>query len=166
MPILYSSFKKPFKYPGVHDKDSKVVYRINYRPENWTPSKEVVAGVDICQPTTPTGFIYECAVSGVTGLSQPTFGGAEVTDGTAKWVAKNDALLIGRLDTIGTSIWTPSSGVTLDNMALSNGAAKCRVTAIPEGAATFTLTNHIVVNRDNGDVEEFDRTLIVKVSET
>lgn len=54
-------------------------------PEPWAAEKAVSAG---CIVITPGGLLYQCARGGTTDASEPTWGGATVTDGTVTWTKR------------------------------------------------------------------------------
>jgi len=68
-------------------------------------------------------------------------------------------------DVITTSTWTADrTDVTMDNDGNDALKSWVRVTAVP-AATSFTLTNHVVVTRADAKVEEFDRSMIVKIKD-
>jgi hypothetical protein len=114
--------------------------------------------------------MYECVSGGRTDLTEPTWGTVEdeiTKDGGAAWkcLPRNSVLKTG--DTLTASTWTADTGCTLDNAAIIDGAAtKVRVTAVPADADAFTLVNHVTIVRLNGDTEEFDRSMYIRITQT
>ena len=115
--------------------------------DEWATITAATSGTTTVVPTTPNGYAYDCTTSGTTGASEPTWPTTEdstVTDGTVVWTAR----FIG----------------TLDNESIvSSIKTKFRLTAVPSGATSATIINHITVSRNNGDTEEFDRSLVINI---
>lgn len=165
--MLYDSGLKPYKHPIIYDPDEKRYYSRSYRPRDWSASKEYIKSRDLVVPTTPNGLMYECSSGGISGGTEPTWStteGATTTDNTVSWKGIAYDLLLDTGDSITASTWTADADATLDNDSIVNGIqTKVRLTAVAVGTTQVTLTNHITVIRGNGDVEEFDRSMIVKV---
>lgn len=166
---LYALGDKPFKHPTVYDPNEKVYYSISYRPRTRADSTEYLKGVDVVILTTPNGLLYECVSGGMSAATPPTFStveGDDTEDGSVTWRTRPYDLLLNTGDVITASTWTGTNGETIDNDAIVNSIqTKFRLTAVPAGATTATLVNHITVTRVNGDVEEFDRSIIIKVKD-
>lgn len=172
MAIIYADDSGPIIWPltEYHDPESKKYYYIDYMPETRQNSKAYIKDVDLIIPSTFNGCMYQCVSGGISAPSSPTFTtleGGTVTDGDVKWKTKpySGKLLPG--DVISSSIWTGDTGVTFTNPSLIlNGiTAACRVDSVPAGAKKFTITNHIVINRATGRVEEFEKSLIVSIKQ-
>ena len=165
--MLYDSGLKPFKHPDPYDPDEKKYYSRQYRPSDWAAATEYIKGVSLVIPTTPNGLMYECTSGGISAATEPTFStteGATTTDGTVIWTAKAYDLLLNTGDSITASTWTGTNSETVDNDSIVGGIqTKFRLTAVPAGATSATLINHITVTRANADVEEFDRSIVIKV---
>ncbi len=165
--MLYDSGLKPYKHPVPYDIDEKTYYSRSYRPADWAATTEYIKGESLVIPTTPNGLKYECTSGGISGATEPTFGtveGGATVDGTVQWKAKQYDLLLNTGDSITASSWTGTNSETIDNDSIVGGIqTKFRLTAVPAGATSATIVNHITVTRANGDVEEFDRSLIIKI---
>ncbi len=171
MTILYSTGEKPYKLPKseTYDPDEKRFYSASYRPKSWVADKEYLQGVDVVIPASANGFYYECSSSGVSGATEPVFAttdGSTTADNTVQWQAIAYNLLLRTGDTITASTWTGVNGETVDNESIVGGSqTRFRLLTVPTDATTATLKNHITVTRLNGDVEEFDRSLIIPVKQ-
>ena len=167
MSILYSSGNKPFKHPNRYDADEKKYYSVSYRPKTRIDSTEYTKGKDIIILSTPNGLMYECVSGGISAATAPTFSTleeAETADGEASWKGKAYNLLLDTGDAITTSTWTGTNGETVDNESIVGGIqTKFRLTAVPSGATSATIVNHITVTRANSDVEELDRSIVIMV---
>jgi hypothetical protein len=170
MTIIYSDDSGPIIWPitDLHDPSSKKYYFIDYRPAIRISSKEYVKGMDVVVPTTSNGCMYECVSGGISASTSPTFlteEGKTTIDGDVVWKCKP---LISRLstgDTITVSTWTGDVGVIQDNpLILSNITTGSRVTSIPVGATSFTITNHITILRLSGRIEEFDKSAVITIA--
>ena len=141
-------------------------------PPVWTANTPVIDNVTVVVPTVDNGCMYECVSGGRTGLTEPTWSTIEddnfpTVDGGAEWkcIPRNSVLKSG--DVISASTWTGDTGCTLDNPSVMDSkATKVRVTAVPADADAFTLVNHVTVTRLSGDVEEFDRSLYISITQT
>jgi len=169
MTILYDEGTGPYTHPVPYDPDSKVFYSRTYRPSDWSAANEYIEGVDLVLPTTPNGFMYECVSGGISGASEPTFGTTKskfTADGSVKWKAVPYSLLLNTGDSITASTWTRTNNETIDvDSIIDTIQTKFRLIAVPSGATSATIVNHISVVRANGDPEEFDRTMIITVKE-
>jgi hypothetical protein len=169
MSIIYSFGSKPIKLPDnmSYDINEKKYYSLMYRPATWSANKEYKKGIDVVIPSLPNGLYYECSSGGISGANEPSFGTVEkgtTTDGSVEWIARPYDLLLDTGDTISASTWSGANGEMIDNASIVAGIqTKCRLVSVPAGADAATLTNHITVTRANGDVEEFDRSIIIKV---
>lgn len=169
MKPLYSEGNIQYNYPYSHDPDEKKYYTFSYRPAVWTADTEVVKGVDVIVAPTSNGMLYECTSGGITGSVAPTFGTLEkgtTADNSAVWTAKPLTLMLADGDTITLSTWSVPTDTTFDNDSIVSGiATKLRLTAVPTDAEEVTITNTVTVTRVNGDVEEFDRSIIIRITE-
>lgn len=170
MTILYSDDSGPIIWPltDLHDPQSKKYYYIDYRPATRANSKEYIKGLDVVIPTVSNGCMYECVSGGISAASQPTFlteEGKNTIDGDVLWKCKP---LISRLatgDTITLSTWTGDVGVTFsDAVIITTTTTGTRVTAVPAGATSITITNHITILRASGRTEEFDKSIVISVA--
>lgn len=164
--MLYSATAKgPFKVSGVHDPNSKRYIGIIYRPDTWQPStvyyKRFDDDYDIVVASVFKGMYFKVTNPGMSGTTEPTWPttvGATVKDGGIVWqaVAYN---LLPPSESISSSTWVATDSVTIDQQSNTSNTTQCRITAVPDGVATFSLTNHTV--KTNG--EEDDITLQFKV---
>jgi hypothetical protein len=166
---------KPLKPKIVHDPDESVYYTLRYRAPIWASEteKKQASAIDdvgdIVMPTVRNGFYAECISSGITGTTEPTWGSAvneQVTDGTVTWKMLTDYFELESGDVISSSSWTADDvGVVMDNDGTSNGDAYVRVTAVPAGATSFTLTNELTILRGIGTTEIINRSITIKIKE-
>jgi len=150
-----------------YDPQEKRFYYLKYRPDTWEADKETIQGVDVVIPPSPNGCKYEAVSGGTTGAVVPTFSTTKkgiTTDNDVSWKCSpyDLELLVG--DTITASTFAGTNGETIDNESIVSGVmTKFRLTSVPDGATTATIINHTTVTRINGDVEEFDRSLIIPI---
>lgn len=166
MTLLLSAGAKKFKYPAKHDKDELKYYSIAWRPKIRLNSKEYLLD-DVVVPSTANGFCYVCTNPGLSAASTPTMStviDGTTVDGTVEWTARPYDMQLNTGDTIETSTWIPSTGVTVDNQGIDQGVTWCRVTAVPTDATTFELTNRVAVLRLDGKHESYDRTLVITIA--
>lgn len=167
--VMFSTGDKPTKLPKnrAYDINEKRFYSMSYRPKNWVANQEVIKNAGLVIPTVPNGFYYECSSSGNTDAVEPVFLTtlkSKTPDNTAEWTAKIYDFLLNTGDTITSSTWTGTNGETVDSESIVDGIqTKFRLTSVAADAKTVTLVNHIAVSRLNGDVEEFDRSIIIPV---
>lgn len=168
MAILYADRSKPFKYPYKYDPQDKKFHSFSYRPPVWEPSKEVIKDVSLYVPTVSNGCMYPCSSGGITGATEPvwsTIEGAATADNDVEFTAKPLDSLLAEGDSITYSAWAHDTGVVIDSEAIIEGIlTKFRLTAVPIDVKSVQLVNHITVQRVNGDLEEFDSTIIIQVS--
>lgn len=166
MSLIISSNKKVVKYPFLHDPLDEKYYPFVYRPRERVSSTEYLLD-DTIRPAVPNGYYYVCANAGVAGSVEPTFAtkaNGKTTDGTVVWLAVPWNLMLNTGDSISASSFTASVGVTLSDASYDDGV--CSVKVVDTGAlALFTLTNHITILRNDGKVEQFDRSIDVTVGE-
>ena len=169
MTIIYNDDSAPIIWPitDCHDISSKKYYTIYYRPDLVQRSKEYIKDVSIMVPTISNGCMYICTSGGISSATEPTWDTIEgkiTVDGTVSWKCKALSARLGAGDTITTSTWTTSTGVTTDlPIILNNTATTVRVTNVITTSKTFTLTNHITITRLSGRVEEFDKSIIITI---
>lgn len=153
------------KVARVHDPDSKQYADITYRPGVWQANTvyyhRETDDYDAVIATTFNGLYYKVINPGLAGATEPTWPttvGATVKDGGIVWeaVAYN---LLPPTESISTSTWVATDGVTIDQQTSTTSSAQCRIAAVPVGVTGFSLTNHTV--KSNG--EEDDVTLQFKV---
>ena len=169
--IIYSGDSGIIDYPEdlAHDPDSKVFYRLDYRPPFRKSSQYYIKGLDVVIPLIPNGCMYECISGGVTDTLTPTLPTLEsktVDDGTVRWKVLPYAAKLGYGDTITDSTWTASAGVTVANSLVFGGTITyIKVTSVLPTLKTFTITNHVTVTRVSGIQEEYERTLRIRVAQ-
>jgi hypothetical protein len=165
--IYPSTAKGPFKVAGFHDRDSKRIIGIIYKPATWVTGtvyyRRSDDDYDIVLPTVFKGLYFKANNPGLSGSTEPvwpTTVGATVTDGGIVWeaVAYN---LMTPTTTISTSTFTASDGVTLISPSNTAGTTQVTISAVPAGVASFTITNHTV----KSTAEEEDVTLLIKVTD-
>lgn len=166
---IYSLGDKPVLLPKTmaYDIDEKKYYSLTYRPPIWAANKPYISGVDVVMPSIQNGFYYECISGGISNATEPVFGTIEnqkTTDGTVEWLARAYSFLLNPGDTITSSVWTGTNGEAIDNASIVGGyQTKFRLIGVNVNATEATIVNHIVVTRQNGDVEEFERSIVIHV---
>ena len=169
--IVYSNDSGPIEYSieEYHDPDSKRYYRIDYRPPMRANNRAYIKNKDLVTLSYENGCMYECLSGGVSDTLEPSFltiEGELVLDGSVIWrcVPLSSRLYIG--DTITASEWScPEGAILSGSLIFNNWATFIKVLSIPEGISQFTLVNHITILRDSGLIEEFDKSLIIKVAQ-
>lgn len=165
--MIYSATAKGgFKMPAPFDPNSKKYTGVIYIPDTWAATHVYYMDdyrYDIVIPTVFKAKYYKVVQPGKSGATEPAWPsaiGEQVTDGDVIWecVAYD---LIPPTDTISTSTFTASDGVTLTGASISGGKTQVKISAVPTGVTQFTVTNHTV--RTSG--EEDDVTLVFKVGE-
>ncbi len=177
MAFIYETCRtSPLSFQCPHDPDAKKYYSFRYRAPAWSSdtAKKEKSGLavigDIVRPSTANGFYYECTSGGITDAAEPnpwgTITDATTTDNDVEWTAIPDDLLIQTGDTLTSSDWEVDDvDVILDNDAITGFDTYVRVTAVPVDTTSFVLRNVVVVTRSGGKVEEFNRTIKVKIKE-
>ena len=166
--MIYSATAKgPFKIAGYHDKDSKKLVGLRFKPAAWTSGTLYyvwnTATYDVVIPTVFKGIYFRATNPGLSGATEPTWPtlvGDTIEDNGIIWeaVAYN---LMPITESISGSTWTASDSVIISQQAFTASTTQVRIDAVPAGVLSFTLTNHYVKN--NG--EEDDVTLLFKVAE-
>ena len=168
--IVYAHDDKPVKWPkeDSHDPDNESYYYISYKPEVRVDSTAYVKGVDVMIPPTDNGCMYVC-ISGGTSASTipniPTIEGGVFYDGDVTWKCKPFTTRLGSADSISSSVWTGDVGVTLTLDAIVGGTTEVKVTAVPSGVTSFTITNEIGILLASGKTEKRQKTIIIPVKE-
>ena len=170
MTINYNKGCAPFTFKCSHDKDSKVFYTMVYRPYPWQPNKSYIKNRDLVIPTSPNGMAFTVVSGGVTGATEPNWIVEEsqnTIDNSVTFKAVEYDFLLNYGDSITTSIWYGDTGTVFDNDEIvSVCITKARLIAVPGDAKKTTIVNHITVTRNNGKIEEFDRSIILKIKQT
>ena len=158
--MIYSaSSKNGYLFAGVYDPDSKRPVGIIYAPVNWVANTVYYHrsddDYDIVIPTAFTGLYYRVKSAGKSGSTEPTWGfitGGETVDGVTglEWEAVSYNLM-PPTDTIATSTWTATNGVTLSGSAHTNGTTQVFISTVPAGITEFAITNHTIRNTGQED---------------
>jgi hypothetical protein len=152
---------------GVYDKDSKKVVGLVFRPNAWSANTVYYyrssSDYDVVVPTVFKGLYYKVINPGMSGATEPVWSTTVddiVTDNGIQWqaVAYN---LMPPTESITASTWAASNSVTTASPSFTANTTQVKITAVPAGVDSFTLTNHYV--KSNG--EEDDVTLLFKVAE-
>lgn len=167
----YSKGLEPYKHDIPYDPNSKAFYYKAYRPQTRLGAFEYMEGdhADYVLPPVDNGFMYVCVSGGISAAIAPTFiaiKGKITVDGTVKWQAIPYDMLLLSGDSITASAWSGSGGETISSESIVAGSiTKFRLDGVVSGSKKATVINHITVLRANGDVEEFDSTLIITIKE-
>ena len=167
MAINISKGCGPYVFKCAHDPNSKVYYTHTYRPRIWQPNKYYIKDVDIVIPTTPNGMAYQIDSGGISGANEPAWiviEGKKTEDNTVTYKAEKYDYFLDYGDSVVASTWTGATGVSFDNDSIVGGIqTKARLVSVPTDAKSITIVNHVTINRVNGDVEEYDRSLILNI---
>lgn len=181
MAIIYSDNSSKIQWPdaNAHDPNSQKFYYIYYRPEYWNPITSYIKDSDVVLPSVDNGCMYECVSGGISATDEPTWitiEGNLFNDNDVKWRCMPRRSRLTNKDIILTSTWTATSGVSLDSQNIQGGfITSVKVSAISNinnlplncyANRVMELTNHISVLRFNGQIEEFDKTIVITVRET
>jgi hypothetical protein len=165
--IYPANAKGPFRVMGYHDKDSKRLIGLIYRPDIWVANTVYYAHSEddyaVIIPTVFKGLYFKANNPGKSGTTEPTWPtdvGNTVTDNGVIWEAVRYNLLPPTVDIL-TSTFVASDGVTLANPISTPSTTQVTITAVPASVTSFTITNHTI--RNSG--EEEDVTLMFKVAE-
>lgn len=158
----------PYELTSKHDPDSQVIYAMRYKPSLWTPSTVLFENEDVVLPTTETGFYYEVKSTGVTGASEPTWATETrdkvLADGTVDYVTRSYNFLLGYNETLISSEWSATTGVTLSNDSNTSSHSQVRVDAVTSTLTEFILTNRITKST-GGVIETFDHSFLIKIGD-
>lgn len=165
--MLYSATSKgPYKVQGYHDKDSKRIIGLIYRPDTWAANTVYYVrsenDYDIVVPSVFKGLYFKATNPGKSGASEPAWPttiGDTITDGVT-WEAVGYNLMPPTVS-ISISTFTASDGVTLTAPSSTSNTTQVTISAVPSGVSSFTVTNHTI--KTSG--EEDDVSLLFKVSE-
>lgn len=176
MAFIYNQCRtSPLTLQCAHDPDAKIYYSFRYRAPAWSSSteKREITGLDeiadIVRPGTANGFYYECYSAGITGTTEPTWPTTKdgtIIDGTVTWKAVPDDTLIRDGDAITSSSWECDTvGVVMDNDSYTGFDTSVRITAVPSDATSFILRNVITITRSGGNVEDYNRSIKIKIKD-
>ena len=169
--IIYSNDTGPiiFSPDERHDPDSKKFYRLDYRPPVRLSSSSYIKDKDVVILSIDDGCMYECVSGGRTFPTEPEFStvASNLTkDGTVIWKTIPYSSRLSYNDTIVESTWTSNEDIILTNSILVDGSSTLiRVDYVNPSLEQFTITNHIVVEREDSLVEEFDKSLTIQVAQ-
>jgi hypothetical protein len=157
----YSATQKgPLKIPGYIDKDEVTIINVYWGAPPFTANAVYREG-DICTPSVDNGYYYQCTTNGVAAATEPTaWGQVTQTSGTAKFTAIPYDLFVLPSETISTSTWAATTGVTLTGSAHTGFVTSVEVSITDATLTTFELTNSIT--KSNG--EKRDRTFMYKIN--
>ena len=165
MTILYATGPEAVKYPTKHDPDEKVFYGFRLAPEDHYLNFAYYLD-DVVIPSVVNGFYYVCTKPGISGLTEPTWStviNGKTTDGSVTWKAIPYDFMMKPGDSL-SSDWITSDPITLDNKGSDAVKTWVRVASIDDSALTqFSITNRVQITRLDSKVENYDRTLIVKI---
>lgn len=163
---IYNS--ETVRWPTFHDPDDKRHYELPYRPPIHAVSTRYRVG-NYTKPITDNGCIYECTSGGISAASGTVFLTVEdgaTTDGDVTWICHPDTCILKEGDSITVSTWE-STGSTIDSDSIvDNYTTTARLTAVPTGASSVTLTNHVTISRVDLSTEEIDRSIIIRIRES
>lgn len=168
--MLYSS-SNGTQLTLTHDANEKNIYTLVYRPEVWTPSKEVIQGNRLYIPTIPNGCMYSAVQGGITGLVEPIWNTGKSTitaNGSVKFQATPYNLVLQTGDTISADVANSIAayqvitpvGVTVDSTALSTDGASIRFRIVSSpSSGTFAITIRVSILKASGLYVIFDDTI-------
>jgi hypothetical protein len=171
--MIYTALAKgPYKVPGYHDKDSKRLFGLIFRPAAWTTATVYSVrsddDYDVVIPTVFTGLYYKATSPGKSGATEPTWGttaGGTTTDGTTGLVWEAVAYnLMPVSETIASVTSTANYGVTLSGESNTTTSLQYMILPLPAAAiaaGSFEVTSHIV----KSNAEELDVSVKFKVGQ-
>jgi hypothetical protein len=161
METYQATQKGPLIVPGYIDPNDAVTVQVYWGAPVFQASTVYRLG-DVCRPTTDNGYYYECTINGETTATEPTtWAQTTQTSGTAKFTAVAYDLFVLPSESISTSTWAASDSVTIITPTNDTVSTTIMILAVPDGVASFTLTNH--VTKSNG--EKRDKSFKYKVRE-
>lgn len=167
MNIFESTDKGPKKLLNYIDPDDATLVKIFWGAPIFSVNQVYRAG-DVCRPLVDNGYYYTCTKNGVSGSTEPAaWSQTAQTSGTAVftavpydlWLLPEEYLQADGL--VAASTWEVSDGVTITNPASNSYSTSVKVTAVPTGITSFTLTNQ--VRKSNGEL--LSRSFKYKVNE-
>ena len=170
MTSLYrGDLKHPVRMVAPHDPSEELDYKFQYKASTWVGNTAYQRG-DPVSPTVSNGFFYICQSGGRSGSTEPVWDtetNGSTIDGGVEWQSKDGGLLLEFTETIASSSWTASAGVTLGTTSpydpsFTNTSATVWVIAITDTTLKeFTLSNTVLTNLDR----RYVRSMIIKVAE-
>ena len=170
MTSLYrGDMKHPVRMVAPHDPLEKLDYKFKYKAPSWVGNTAYQKG-DPVSPTVSNGFFYLCQSGGISGVTEPVWDtetNGSTIDGGVEWQSKDGGLLLEFSETIASSSWTVSAGVTLGTTSpyapsFTDDSATVWVIAITDPTLKeFTLTNTVLTNMSRTYV----RSMIIKVAD-
>lgn len=169
--VIYSTNQGPIKWPkdDSHDPDSEVIYTLDYFLPVRADSKAYIQGIDVVVPITPNGCMYECVSGGISNDTLPVLStneGKSFDDGDVKWRTLPLLTQLSYGDVISSSVWTGDTDVVLTADTITdNIATSIKVTAVPAGVTSFTITNTVEILYLSGDTEKRQKSIIIPIKE-
>jgi len=160
MQIYKSNQKGPLKMDGYIDPNDVTVVRLNWGADPWLPN-HVFRANDIVKPTVDNGYYYTVSTNGRSSTSEPTWTQDETTDNTTVFVANPWDLWLMHSETLQTSEWVATTGVTLELPYKGDTYTTINITAVNPALTQFEITNQ--VSKSNG--EKLSRTLLFKINQ-
>ena len=171
--IYTADSKAPFKVPGYHDKDTRRLFGLTFKPPEWLPHtlyrKRNEDDYDIVVSENFTGLYYRVKTPGVSGNTEVfvTTPSEETTDGNTGlvWIAELYNMMPIDED-ISLVVITPLNGVTVSEESFNTHSCQWMIEPIAENAAAITLGYFeilVVATKSNGEILNF--TLRFKLGE-
>jgi hypothetical protein len=144
MQIFSATQKGPLKMSGYIDPDDTTLITLYWGAALWSPSKVYKIG-DVTRPLTNNGYYYQCTTTGVSGSTEPSWGNSEddTVSGTAVFKAVSWDLWLLYGESVSTSAWTSSNGVSLGLDSISPESTTVMITAIDPSLTEWSITNQI-----------------------
>ena len=144
--------KGPLKMNQYIDPDDITKITVFWGPDLFATNTVYLLG-DICKPTVPNGYYYQCSVAGKTANTEPLWEQATVTDtvvsGTVEFTPVAWDLWLQPAQTLTNSVWTVSDAIPLSNESIGDNSTSVYVNAFDSTIAEFEITNQ--VTKDNGE---------------
>lgn len=170
--MLYQAGNKgPYHVAGIHDKDSKRLIGIIFRPATWGAStvyyQHDADNYDVIIPTIFTGMYHYVKNPGKSGGTEPTTWatevGGETVDGITGlvWVAQAYNLMVPS-ETITAVTYSGTDGIIVTNTSNTTTSCQFMIPVLPAAAiatGTFEITTHFT----KSNLEEGDVTLHFKI---
>jgi hypothetical protein len=140
--IIYSALTQgPLPVPGYIDPDDKFPVEIFWGAPTFIPGNIYLID-SIVKPTVDDGYYYKCTKTGRTDATEPVWSTSTIT-GNARFTAISYDLFVLSDETITSSVWAVSDGVTISSPSADDNRTGVMISLIPDNLVHFDLTNQV-----------------------